>query len=122
MTEQPPAPGRPDIETICRRVRTIAGIAALAAVTIAVVALMVMAVSLYPSLRATVQNVERASEAVAISTEILAGISDEAALNLLESTANLNRATANLESISEESRLGEVIVGVLNRTGLLDPS
>ena len=105
-----------------QRARTIAGISALFALAVGVLVLVVMLVSLYPSLRATVQNLERISEAMAVSAETLAGSSDEAVLNLVETSANLSaasanltEATANLERNSVDDRMAESIIRLLEQ-------
>ena len=105
-----------------QRTRAIAGISALFALAAGVLVVVVLLVSLYPSLRATVQNLERASAAMAVSAESLAGSSDEAVLNLVETSANLSaasanltQATANLERNSVDDRMAESIIRLLEQ-------
>lgn len=105
-----------------QRARTIAGISALFASAVGVLVLVVMLVSLYPSLRSTVQNLDRISAAMAVSAEALAGSSDEAVLNLVETSANLSaasanltEATANLERNSVDDRMAESIIRLLEQ-------
>ena len=124
MTEPLPVsdtPGSGDV--ILHRVRTIAAIALLGSMTVGVVILIVLLVSLYPSLRVTTQNLERVSEAMAVSAESLADVSDEAALNLAETSANLNEAsmninnaTANFENNSVDDGIAETIIRLLEQS------
>ena len=106
-----------------QRIRTIAAIALLGAITAGVVVLMALVVSLYPSIRATVHNLERTSAAAAISAESLANVSDEAALNMVEASinlnaasVNLNEATGNLERNSTDDSIAETIIRFLEQT------
>ena len=92
------------------------------ALAIGVLVPVVMLVLLYPSLRSTVQNLERVSAAMAVSAESLAGSSDEAVLNLVETSANLSaasanltEATANLERNSVDDRMAESIIRLLEQ-------
>ena len=103
-----------------QRVRTIAGVSALFAVAAGVAVIIALLISLYPSLRVTVQNLERISEAAAVSAESFGGASEEAAHNLVqtsanlsEASANLTEATANLERNSVDDRMAETIIRLL---------
>ncbi len=105
-----------------QRTRTIAGISALFALAAGILVVVVLLVSLYPSLRATMQNLERVSAAMAVSAESLAGSSDEAVQNLVETSANLSaasanltEATANLKRNSVDDRMAESIMRLLEQ-------
>ena len=106
-----------------QRTRAIATIVLLGAITAGVVVLTVLVVSLYPSLRATVHNLERVSAATAVSAETFADVSDEAALNMVETSinlnaasVNLNEATANLERNSTDDSIADTIIRFLERS------
>ena len=124
MTEPLPVSDTPGSGNVTlHRVRTIAAIALLGSMTVGVVILIVLLVSLYPSLRVTTQNLERVSEAMAVSAESLADVSDEAALNLAETSANLNEAsmninnaTANFENNSVDDGIAETIIRLLEQS------
>ena len=110
------------VPSTLQRTRTIAGVSASFALAAGVLVVVVLLLSLYPSLRATVQNLERASAAMAVSAESLAGSSDEAVLNLVETSANLSaasanltQATANLERNSVDDRMAESIIRLLEQ-------
>ena len=122
MTDEPPVATqpRPDVAVILQRIRTVAVIAVLVSIVVAVVVLVGLLASLYPSLRATVQNLERASSALAVSTESFAGVSDQAAQNLVDTSANLNAASASLQEAttnlarhSVEDGVAETIIRLL---------
>ena len=124
MTEPEVAPvvDSTTVPSTLQRTRTIAGVSALFALAAGVLVVVVLLLSLYPSLRATVQNLERASAAMAVSAESLAGSSDEAVLNLVETSANLSaasanltQATANLERNSVDDRMAESIIRLLEQ-------
>ena len=103
-------------------------IAALASISGAVVILIVLLLSLYPSLRATVHNLERVSAALTVSAENFAGVSDEAAQNLTQTSANLNEASANLKNTTEhfennltDDGIAETIIRLLDQASQRDP-
>ena len=124
MTETSPVSETPSARYwTLPRVRVVAAIALLGSMTVGVVMLIVLLVSLYPSLRVTAQNLERVSEAMAVSAENLAGVSDETALNLAETSANLNEAAANInnasanfEGTSLEDSIAETIIRLLEQS------
>lgn len=91
-----------------QRIRTIAVIAALGSVTVGAMVFLVMLVSIYPSLRVTLHNLERISAATAISAENLADVSDEIALDMVETSDNLNAAAANLEEATANFELNSL--------------
>lgn len=122
MTEQPDAQPITSNRWTLQRIRTIAGISALFALAVGVLVPIVMLISLYPSLWSTVQNLERISEAAAVSAESLGGASEKVALNLVETSnnlsaasTNLSEATANLERNSVDDRMAETIIRLLER-------
>ncbi len=140
MTREPPAPmparGLPFRRRVraiaasvtLQRIRTVAAIAALASISGAVVILIVLLLSLYPSLRATVHNLERVSAALTVSAENFAGVSDEAAQNLTQTSANLNEASANLKNTTEhfennltDDGIAETIIRLLDQASQRDP-
>lgn len=101
VQETTPDTSQSDWDVKLRRIRAIAGISALFGVAAGALVLVVMLLSLYPSLRTTMHNLERTSEAAAVSVESFAGVSDEAAQNLANSASNLNEATVNLNETME---------------------
>ena len=106
------------IDSLLPRIRTIAGISALAALAIGILILVVAFLSWYPTLRATLHNLERVSEAMAVSAEALAEISDETALNIAEASVNLNAAAANLDEATanfELNSLNDNLVGAVTQ-------
>ena len=120
MNEPEPTIAAPatTVDSMLRRVRTIAVISALSAVVVGVLALMAVLLSFYPSLQTTVNNLERISEAMAVSAESFAGISDEAAQNLANASANLNEASMNFNQASEnfeQNSLGDGIAETVIR-------
>ena len=128
MTDQPPATMSPEGRWTLPRVRTIAAIAALASISGGVVILIVLLLSLYPSLRVTVHNLERVSAALAVSAENFADVSDETAQNLAQTSVNLNEASAsfketaaNFENNSLEDGLAETIIRLLDQAGQRNP-
>jgi methyl-accepting chemotaxis protein len=93
-----------------------------------VVILIVLLLSLYPSLRVTVHNLERVSAALAVSAENFADVSDETAQNLAQTSVNLNEASANFketaanfENNSLEDGLAETIIRLLDQAGQRNP-
>ena len=118
----------PDSETpgagywTLQRVRAVAAITLLGSMTVGVIILIILLVSIYPSMRVTVQNLERVSEAMVVSAENLADVSGETALNLAEMSANLNEASANindasanLERNSANDSTAEIIIRLLEQ-------
>ncbi len=110
------------VDSTLQRIRTVAVISALSAFVIGVLAATIVLLSLYPSLRTTAHNLERVSDAMAVSAENFAGVSDEAVLNLVETSANLSaasanltQATANLERNSVDDRMAESIIRLLEQ-------
>ena len=120
MAEQPAAQPTQDTDRTLLRIRNVAAIVALATTTVAVVALVVLMVSLYPSLRRTVQNLETASaSAVQIAGEF-SEVSESAAKDLSGAAGNINEASVNFRAASEnlkdnslDDTLAETIVQML---------
>ena len=117
-TEAPPAP----VDAILQRVRTIAVISTLSAFVVGVLVLLGVLLSFYPSVRATLNNLERVSAAMAVSAESFAGVSDETAQNLASASTNLNaaavninNASANFERNSKDDNIAQTIIRLLEQ-------
>ena len=124
MTETSPVSETPNARYwTLQRVRAVAAITLLGSMTAGVIVLIVLMVSIFPSALTTAQNLERVSEAMAVSAENLADVSDEAALNLAETSANLNEAamninnaSANFERNSVDDSIAETIIRLLEQS------
>ena len=113
MTETSPVSETPNARYwTLQRVRAVAAITLLGSMTAGVIVLIVLMVSIFPSALTTAQNLERVSEAMAVSAENLADVSDEAALNLAETSANLNEAAANINNASANFERNSVDDGI----------
>ena len=121
MTAQPDTQRPTDIDQTLGRIRNIAAIAALVVGTAAAVVVIVLMVSLYPSLRRTVENLETASASAATAAADFAAVSDATAQALSETSVNLNEAAVNFKEASENFRqnsqddsIAETILRLLN--------
>ena len=117
-TAAPPAPAG----AMLQRVRAIAVISTLCAFVAGVLVLLAVLLSLYPSIRATLNNLERVSAAMAVSAESFAGVSDETAQNLASASSNLNaaavninNASANFERNSKDDNIAQTIIRLLEQ-------
>ncbi len=124
MTEQPtPATAAPGNSTL-QTTKTIVAIITMSLTAVGIVVLLVIAVSLYPSLRATAINMEKASEAVAESAENFSNVSDETSQNLVSTSENFNQASMNFSEASAnfhrnslDDNMAETIIRVLEGSG-----
>ena len=76
-------------------IRNIAVIVTLAVTTLGVIIVILLMLSLYPSIRDTVENLESASKSMAEASEEFADMSEEGAQDFAETLENLRVASEN---------------------------